>query len=116
MHKLNDAIIPLPLFVYGTLKQGFSNHDAFLKEAEYLGEADIKGTLLDLKYFPGYVSDGDGIVHGELYRITKGQLVSIDHLEGAGFLYDRVIVEATTPKEIRKVWTYEYRQADHNDL
>jgi gamma-glutamylaminecyclotransferase len=111
--KIN-TFIPLPLFVYGTLKKGFPNHELFLKNAQPIGSAWVKGTLLDLKYYPGFISEGEGQVWGELYNITKSMLASIDHLEGVGFLYDRIIVEAHQwGDKQHRAWTYEYKEREN---
>lgn len=76
------------LFVYGTLKKGFNNHH-FLQDATYIEEATIKGTLLNLGWFPGYIPEGEGEVHGEVYEINDEILKRIDHLEGHPDFYTR---------------------------
>lgn len=39
---------PLRLFVYGTLKQGFWNHDTFCQGALYIEQAKVRGRLYSL--------------------------------------------------------------------
>ena len=43
------------VFVYGTLKRGFGNYYAYLKEAKYLRNDTIKGTMYNLGAFPGVI-------------------------------------------------------------
>ena len=42
----------LKLFVYGTLKRGFWNHDAFCREALEIREAQVRGRLYEGPGFP----------------------------------------------------------------
>ena len=50
------------LFVYGTLKCGFENHDAFCKGALRIEEATVGGELYDLPFgFPALVVPRDTI-------------------------------------------------------
>jgi len=43
-----DAIGPIRIFVYGTLKYGFWNHDRFCRGAYYIEEAVVRGKLFEL--------------------------------------------------------------------
>ena len=46
----------LTLFVYGSLKRGFENHEVFCRDALYTGEAVAQGRLYDLPDgYPGLV-------------------------------------------------------------
>lgn len=82
------------LFVYGTLKKNFSNHD-FLKDAEYLYDAYTltKFQMLDLGYYPALVKDDNGYcIKGEIYKINKKILDDIDILEGYPHFYTRELI------------------------
>ena len=74
------------LFVYGTLKLGFSNHSHWMTGAPRIsGSAAINGILLDGPGFPSLLDDKDeGIcrVYGELYEVTEEHLNKLDILEG----------------------------------
>lgn len=74
------------LFVYGTLKKGFSAH-RILKQspAAFLGEAKTTPDyhLYDVGSFPGLIFDDscDGGVHGELYQIPEAAFKNLDRYE-----------------------------------
>lgn len=70
------------LFVYGTLKKNKSNHN-LLKNAEFIGEAFVFGTLYDLNVgFPALVETGNNKVYGEIYKIDDSLIESLDQFEG----------------------------------
>lgn len=77
------------LFVYGTLKSGFSNH-AVLGDSRYAGEASIKNfEMRDLGAFPGITEMEGGIIHGELYIVSEKVMIDVDQLEGYPNLFNR---------------------------
>lgn len=84
----------MKVFVYGTLKKGYSNH-RLLQTSEYIGNGKIEGyEIYDLGFYPGIVpGDRKDEVYGEVYEITEETLVHLDRLEGEGFLYIREVVE-----------------------
>jgi len=71
------------IFVYGTLKQGFSNHDRIF------GGYDIKitpaftyGKLYDLGWYPA-MTVGSEKVYGELIEFNNPEILKrVDYLEG----------------------------------
>ena len=93
-----DGKAPQPgfMFVYGLLMQGFRLH-SLLAGAQFLGRATTRGCLVSLGEYPGLL-DGDGTVHGELYRFTDiaAALKIVDPIEGfqdedpEGSLYRRI--------------------------
>lgn len=96
-----DWFEPLPLFVYGTLRPGRSNHDRFCSDALEIVPAWTTGEVYDLPFgYPAMVASGDGRVTGELLRFPDpaAALHRIDRLEGfvpdSGRDYDRVVVDA----------------------
>lgn len=85
------------LFVYGTLKRGFSRNSV-LKDAEFLGNAKLYFNyfrMIDCGFFPALVKVDPRFsrkryeISGELYRITPEILVETDIIEGYPSLYDR---------------------------
>lgn len=83
------------IFVYGSLKSGFHNHNYHLNndESRLIGPAFIQGpyTMYSLGSFPGVVDDVNcrvdsndrgSIIHGELYEVSSNVLNSLDILEG----------------------------------
>ncbi len=104
------------LFVYGTLKQGFLNHD-HLAGCECLGvhETAVPYPLVILAPWemPSlYDRPGRGHrVRGELYRVDRPALRRIDVLEMVGQAdgYERARIQLRSigpPGTRRKAWTY----------
>lgn len=94
-HRRMGLTIVTYLFVYGTLMKDCCNHKAYLAEQRYVGQAVIEGyALYDLGYYPGIIPARGGMVRGELYKVDRDTLVAVDTLEGSGYLYDRVTVNA----------------------
>ena len=75
------------VFVYGTLKKGFPNHDHYMKSARKLGKYQTSEkyplVLCGERYVPCMIcSPGDGHhVEGELYEVDDECLKRIDALE-----------------------------------
>lgn len=81
----------MKIFVYGTLKRGYGNHDWFLHDSAFLGEGTTQGKfdMIDVGFpmiFP--VDDGDRVA-GEVYEIGTETLRKLDRLENEGRMYDR---------------------------
>lgn len=78
------------LFVYGTLRSGFTNHFARLlaSQAEFLGPARIQGRLYRIGHYPGAIASTDPgeWVAGELFRLhdPAATLAVLDRYEGCG--------------------------------
>lgn len=100
------------LAVYGTLKQGHSNH-LLLSSSAYLGECAIpSGYGLFVDGLPFLVEDSNGPgCYGEMYEISKETLRRLDHLEGHPSVYKRTqlnVVDLETGHQ-RKCWVYIYQ-------
>lgn len=96
-----DWYEPLPVFVYGTLRRGFANHDRFCFDVLDVVPAWTHGRLYALPYgFPAMVAAADGRVVGEIlvFPDPAAALRRLDHLEGfrpeGPCHYDRIVVEA----------------------
>lgn len=96
----------MKIFVYGTLKRGYRNHD-YLANASFLYQDTISGQLytIDGVDFPAYLP-GQGLVHGEVYEIDDTILSLLDRLEGNGHLYQRELY--TTSNQQAEVYVYRY--------
>ncbi len=72
----------MKVFVYGTLRKGYNNN-YLLRDANFLGEAQVKATMYSMGYIP-YVSlnNDTNTVHGEVYEINEDILRRLDQLEG----------------------------------
>ncbi len=95
------------IFVYGTLRSGFSNEHALLlrANAEFVGPATVRGSIyLMADYpvggYPGFRENPDGVVHGEIWRLREPEriLALLDAYEGDQ--YERV--------RIGDWWIYRY--------
>ena len=79
------------VFVYGTLKKGGKLHH-YMKEAEFTGEASLKGyALWKVSWYPAIVKvdNPSSIVYGEVYSVSSKQLLVLDGVEG----FDREVPE-----------------------
>ena len=81
------------LFVYGTLKRG-GVEAARLAGAMFEGPATTATgfALYDLVEYPALVAALDGVVQGEVYRVTLEQLAELDGYEGYPDLFHRELV------------------------
>lgn len=77
------------VFVYGTLKKGYGNHERILN-----GLIGYKATAPDIALhdgpgFPFAVRNADAVAIGELYIVDDNQLNAMDALEGHPGWYKR---------------------------
>lgn len=88
---MTDAAPGVRIFVYGSLKRGFSNH-ARLAQATFVGECQTapRYRLLVFGAYPA-LSEGDHEVAGELYAVHPRTLRALDRFEGQA--YQRASVE-----------------------
>jgi gamma-glutamylcyclotransferase (GGCT)/AIG2-like uncharacterized protein YtfP len=82
------------LFVYGSLKKGFDNHDLLSKSAKRLGKATTVGKFAmyedSFGNYPFLVKQPISKIEGELYEIKRKELLdAIDEFEGAPEYYQR---------------------------
>lgn len=102
------------LFVYGTLKRGFSRA-AVLQGETFLGLAktEARYRLLNCGNYPGLVEASEGVsIEGELWDISPDCLQRLDEIEGVGIqLYQRTKVSLQIPHDREDVETYLYRQS-----
>lgn len=88
--------------VYGSLKKGKYNHE-LLKNAKFLGEAHIAGTLYSLGSYPALVEGNHELYEVEIYEVSDEDVEFVDMVEkGAGyiekveqFVVDGQLIEAT---------------------
>jgi gamma-glutamylcyclotransferase (GGCT)/AIG2-like uncharacterized protein YtfP len=98
--------------VYGTLKEGCSNHE-LLDDAEFIGEDWLFDfTLYDLGPYPAIKRGNSDGVFVEVYRITKSQLYRLDQLEG--YFYSRpeesLYIRVKTESSYGDSWIYLYNK------
>ncbi len=106
-HDASDTL----LFVYGTLRRGFANHEVYLGDALYVGEAITKERFaLFVDDFP-YLTKSARVsqIVGELYRVDGRTLEHIDCLEGHPDDYRRERIQVLTDLGgCYSAWTYFY--------
>lgn len=81
------------VFVYGSLKSGFGNHDLIRHgNGVFIGEAvtvDSDLDMLSMTAFPAVFRGGEYQIAGEVYAVGNACLASLDRLEGNGHFYTR---------------------------
>lgn len=110
----------LPIFVYGSLREGFFNYDKYLKgKVLRKTEGKTKGKLYHMPYknYPALL-DGDNDVYGEIMILDdyENTIKALDELEGYNGPnntlneYEKKIVDIkeTCSGEIRKCYIYAY--------
>jgi len=114
----------LPIFVYGSLLEGFWNYEHYIRPYEHrIIPAVIKGELYHLSPgYPGLLAGTDDIIGAVVYfstQVYEKALAGLDELEdfyGANDPrneYERIIVPARVLDEIEKVENvYVYRYVD----
>ncbi len=99
------------VFVYGTLRQGESNHH-FLAGAQLLGmhETQPEYALYDLGAYPAVIQ-GHNTILGEIYLIDDDTLQALDKLEDVPIEYRRELID--TP--FGQAWIYLYQDITQLD-
>jgi len=99
------------LFVYGSLKKGFDNHNLLSKYTKRLGRArTIKkfGMFEDsFGNYPYLIPVPYAKIYGELYEITRRELMNkIDEFEGAPEYYERKKIEVKSHHGVQRAFVY----------
>ena len=96
-----SEVYSMNVFVYGTLMQGFPNHQIIAEYIDEIHEAGVEGKLYAVGGFPGLI-EGDGEVKGELLVIDedfkKEVLNKLDRLEGCPDLFKREKKQVLMPE------------------
>jgi gamma-glutamylcyclotransferase (GGCT)/AIG2-like uncharacterized protein YtfP len=86
--------------------RGYALHRTLTRGATPVGEATVRGSLLDLGRYPGLI-EGRGRVRGEVYRLDDAELLPLlDREEGYNFERRRAVV---TLAGGRRAWAWLYR-------
>lgn len=102
------------VFIYGTLKRGFPNHQAGLAEARFVARVQtLKPFPLVIggRWFSPYLIDEPGQgqkVFGELFEVDGDGLALLDEMEGVGHPqgYRRISVRCWHDEQALEAWTY----------
>ena len=98
-------------FVYGTLKQGYSNH-RLMGNSKLIGTAKSLTPSYNMAYvgFPYLFEQGSSFVSGELYEVTDERVVqNLDWLEGHPSHFRREVhkfVPDANTDEVVEAWVY----------
>ncbi len=103
------------LFIYGTLMPGL-RLQAEMQGAERLGPARVPGRLVDVGRYPGLLH-GQGLVAGEVYRVSEAHLARLDDVEemvtgdrGASQYWRERVQVHDGALAGQQVWTYIYNR------
>ncbi|WP_105903592.1 gamma-glutamylcyclotransferase family protein [Vibrio gangliei] len=96
------------VFVYGTLRQGKSNH-GLLNQSELLGVITTEPLfdLFDLGPYPAAI-EGSRTLVGEVYRVDDLTMAQLDELEDYPVEYDRKQID--TPFGLAWIYLYQNHQ------
>lgn len=67
------------LIVYGTLRRGYGNHQFYLTDSEFIGECTFPGNRKGVIHVEPSETE---TARGEVFRVDRETLRSIDGLEG----------------------------------
>ncbi len=99
------------LFVYGSLKKGFDNHNLLSKYAKRLGKAHTvkKFAMYEDSFgnYPYLIDAPLSKIKGELYKITRAELMQrIDEFEGVPDYYVRKKIEVKSHHGVKRAFVY----------
>ena len=101
------------MFVYGTLKQG-SHNNSMLGKSKFLGKAVTKpalniksvGVPIVMTPFTDAMRNIAKPIVGEVYRVSKKTIDTIDILEGHPDLYKRFLIDVEIENKIHEAYIY----------
>lgn len=106
------------VFVYGTLKLGYSNHSV-LGDSKFIDHGVTEDTCLmyDNGHFPTVtIEDGGVHVTGELFACDADAIQRLDWLESNGTMYTREErLVNTNNNGMMKVWIYLYNDEHYGE-
>lgn len=110
------------VFVYGTLKEGFSNNLYYMYNADFIDAGTsvekyaMIGKDMAFPYLLGLHKDGHNI-KGELYEVSPTTLKRLDQLEGYPVHYDKTTIDIVDSKgQVHKATTYIKAKLYQSDL
>jgi gamma-glutamylaminecyclotransferase len=101
-----------PVFVYGSLKRGFGNHDLLARSKFHGSQTTAEDCyhMNSLGAFPAVTTVSDDCengysISGELYTVDSATLRKLDQLEGNGSFYTRQLIRLNS-QVIKEAWIY----------
>lgn len=108
-YSQTGPIKTIPLFVYGTLKEGGSNHYSYLREAQKEGRyKTVNKYGLRVNGAPALTKESYDNIKGELYYVDEEELAKIDELEGHPSLYQRELIRVKSQYGNLKEYAWAY--------
>lgn len=99
-----------PVFVYGTLRRGGSNHFR-MAGAEFVSAATVCGRLYRIDRYPGLVMDAEGDeIPGEMYAVDADRMTELDEFEGDEYRRVSATVRTNTGETV-DAWIWEWRES-----
>ena len=98
-----------PVFVYGTLRRGGSNHFR-MDGAPFLAAGTVRGRLYHIDWYPGLVLDPQaGEICGEVYQCPPAMMQALDDFEGDSYRRLQVEVTFQNPDQpSMRAWIWEW--------
>lgn len=87
------------IFVYGSLKRGFKQHNRHMKSAQFVAATRTRNAAFEMlavldpdatDHYPSIKAGGAFHIAGEVYKISERDLEMLDEYEGPG--YNRVTI------------------------
>ena len=106
----------IKIFVYGTLKEGFSLYKSYNNRKSIIKNVIVSGTLFNLGPFPAAKFNTNNTIIGEVHTFyNKDKILKImDKIEGYDSknidtsLYIRKIIDIVYKNKKEKVYAYEF--------
>lgn len=97
------------VFVYGTLRKGYRNHDV-LRGAKFLGNYDTGPGYTKFEMgLPYLIKDGEGPgCEGEVYEVSDLMLKMLDRFEGSPDWYVRTEIKVFSLDKDLGIMAYTY--------
>ena len=111
------------VFVYGTLKEGYSNHNYWMKGTSFYAEGETvdKWTMVGKGMsYPYLLEENDSYganIKGEVYTVTREQLLNLDTLEGCPYHYRRKVINIKVDEgNVVQAYVYYKNSITYEDL
>ena len=115
----DDKNRELPLFLYGTLRQGESAEDQIAADVVRRAPARARARLLEIgaPYPAAFFSPDEGLLPGEIVWLKPSTYAAtldrVDQYENVPFLFRRIAVRVEVEGQAVEAWAYTYTHASH---
>ena len=115
----DDKNRELPLFLYGTLRQGESAEDQIAADVVRRAPARARARLLQINapYPAAFFGPDEGLLQGEIVWLKPSTYAAtldrVDLYENVPFLFRRIAVTVQVEGKDVEAWAYTYTHASH---